>query len=64
MALTCQTNLERLHSEPCRPSLVGGQEADHLMGKDVRPLQSVKNCYNRRTHDHERPWTPYRINNK
>ena len=39
-----------------------GQEADHLgrkgkswlMGKDVQPLQSVKNCYNSRAHGHER----------
>jgi len=38
-----------------------GQEADHLgqngkswlMGKDVQPLQSVKNYYNSHAHGHE-----------
>ena len=47
---TSTRTFERLHGEPCRTSLEVGQEADHLgrkgksrlMGKDVRPLQSVK----------------------
>jgi len=29
------------------------------MGKDVQPLQSVKNWYTSRAHGHERPWDSY-----
>ena len=32
---------ERLHSEPCRPSLVVGQEADHL-GRTSKSRLTVK----------------------